>query len=78
MGIEIRDSYTCRPNKGTHGGADRAQQFLRKVKRKHGQVYALKADIAKFFQNVDHASTYRLRKHIMGSVSFTKGGLTNA
>lgn len=56
----IHDSYACRPNKGTHGGADRAQQFLRKVKRKHGQVYALKADIAKFFQNVDHAILKRL------------------
>lgn len=51
----IHDSYACRPGRGTHAGADRAQQFLRKVKREHGKVYALKADIAKYFTSVDHA-----------------------
>ena len=51
----IADSYACRPGRGTHRGADRAQAMLRKVKREHGQVYALKADIAKYFASIDHA-----------------------
>ena len=49
------DSYACRPGKGTHHGADRVQAMLRRVKRKHGRVYALKADVAKYFPSVDHA-----------------------
>ncbi|MBI3144879.1 MAG: group II intron reverse transcriptase domain-containing protein [Pseudogulbenkiania sp.] len=50
----IHDSYACRPGKGTHAGADRAQDFLRRVQRQHGRVYALKADIGKFFASIDH------------------------
>lgn len=50
----IADSYACRPGKGTHKGADRAQAMLRQVKREHGNVCTLKADISKFFYNIDH------------------------
>ena len=50
----IADSYACRPDRGTHRGADRAQAMLRKVKREHGRVYVFKADIAKYFQSIDH------------------------
>ncbi|WP_201766976.1 reverse transcriptase/maturase family protein [Chrysiogenes arsenatis] len=50
----IFDSYACRPEKGTHRGADRAQRFLRIVQRNHGAVYVLKADIARYFPSVDH------------------------
>jgi retron-type reverse transcriptase len=52
----ISDSYACRPGKGTHKGADRAQAMLRKVKREHGNghVFVLKADIAKYFHSIDH------------------------
>lgn len=56
----IHDSYACRPGKGMHKGADRAQAMLRAVHRKHGQVYALKADISKFFYSIDHAVLKRL------------------
>ncbi len=51
----IADSYACRPQRGTHLGADRAQAMLRKVKREHGKVAVFKADIAKYFQSIDHA-----------------------
>ena len=51
----IRDTYACRPGKGTHAGADRAQAFMREVKREHGCVYVLKADIAKYFPNIAHS-----------------------
>lgn len=50
----IYDSYACRINKGTHGGADKAQAMMRKVLRNHGQLYAFKADISKFFYSIDH------------------------
>lgn len=50
----IFDSYACRPGKGTHKGADRAEAMLRKVKREHSHVYVLKADISKFFYSIDH------------------------
>lgn len=50
----IRDTYACRPGKGAHAGADRAQAFLREVKREHGCVYVLKADIAKYFPSIAH------------------------
>lgn len=61
----IFDSYACRPGKGTHAGADRAQQFLRRVKREHGAVYALKADIASYFGSICHDALKRmLRRRI--------------
>jgi len=51
----IDDSYACRPGRGTHHGADKAEHFLRVVKRNHGNVCVLKADIAKYFYSIDHA-----------------------
>ena len=51
----ISDSYACRPGRGTHLGADRAQAMLRKVKREHSKVSVFKADIAKYFQSIDHS-----------------------
>lgn len=56
----IADSYACRPGRGTHRGADRAQATLRRVKREHGRVAVFKADIAKYFQSIDHAVLKRL------------------
>lgn len=50
----VYDSYACRVGKGTHAGADRAQKFMRIVKRNHGRVYALKADVSKYFASIDH------------------------
>jgi len=61
----IYDSYACRINKGTHACVDRAQYFLRRAKRRWGDIYCLKADIAKYFQNIDHATLKGLiRKRI--------------
>ena len=59
----IYDSYACRKGKGTHAAADRAQSFIRIVKRNHGSVYALKADIAKYFNSINHATL----KYIVGT-----------
>jgi len=46
----IYDSFACRKGKGTHAGADRIQEFIRKAKN----CYALKCDISKYFPSVNH------------------------
>lgn len=50
----ISDSYACRVGKGTHAGANRAQQFLLQCYRKNKEVYALKADVRSYFASVRH------------------------
>lgn len=50
----ISDSYACRVGKGTHAAADRAQAMLRECLQAHGRIYALKADIRKYFASIDH------------------------
>lgn len=56
----IEQSFACRPNKGAHKGADKVQGYMRQVKRKYGRVYALKADIAKYFPSICHDVLRRL------------------
>lgn len=56
----IYDTYACRKAKGTHAGADRVTHFLRKTKRKWDKVYCLKADISKYFFNIDHDVMMRI------------------
>ena len=51
----VAHSYACRPGRGTHRAADAAQRMIRRVKREHGQVYALKCDVASYFASIDHA-----------------------
>lgn len=61
----IKDSYACRPGKGIHAGANRAQYFMRVVKRQ-GPLFCLKGDIAQYFPSVDHNVLKNLlRKHIV-------------
>jgi retron-type reverse transcriptase len=48
-------SYACRPNKGAHAGADKAQWMLRKILQRRKKVYVLKADIHHYFASIDHA-----------------------
>lgn len=50
----ISDSYACRVGKGTHAGADKAQEMMRECLREYGQLYALKADIRKYFASIKH------------------------
>ncbi len=51
----IYDSYSCRKEKGTHKAVKRLFYFVRKVSRNYtGDCFALKLDIRKFFENVDH------------------------
>lgn len=47
-------SYACRKGKGMHKAAAYVQQSIRNISYEGKQVYALKADISKYFNNVDH------------------------
>lgn len=51
----IFDSYSCRTEKGTHKAVDRLEYFVRKVSRNYSSsCFALKCDVKKFFDSVDH------------------------
>lgn len=51
----IADSFSCRIGKGTHKGVARVQQMIRSVsKNETHPCYALKCDVKKFFDSVDH------------------------
>ena len=51
----IFDSYSCRIGKGTHAAVDRLEKFTRQVSRNNTKpCWALKFDIKKFFDSVDH------------------------
>lgn len=61
----ISHSYACRVGKGTHAGANQVQAMMRECLRKHGKLYALKADIRKYFASINHAKLkLLLRKRI--------------
>lgn len=51
----IFDSYSCQRGKGPHAAVRRLETFRRKVSRNGTRpCWALKFDIAKFFDSVDH------------------------
>jgi len=50
----IHDSYACRVGKGTHTGADRVTEFLRRARGIWDQVYVLKMDVRSYFPSIDH------------------------
>jgi len=51
----IHDSYSCRLGKGTHRGVRQLARYLRIVSGNHSRnTYALKCDIRKFFENINH------------------------
>lgn len=51
----ISHSFSCRVNKGTHKGVQALAKFLRKESRNNTrECYALKCDVQKFFNSVNH------------------------
>ena len=59
----IYDSYSCRTNKGMHRAVKRLYFFVRKVSKNYsGNCFALKLDIKKFFESVDHTILLNLLK----------------
>lgn len=83
----IFDSYSCRNNKGTHKAFARLTENVRKVSKNYtGPCWALKMDIRKFFDSIDHEILISLLeeriadpllmsllKKIIYSFSFTPG-----
>lgn len=65
-------SYACRKGKGMHKAADYAQECIRNLSFEGKQVYALKADIHKYFNNVDH----EILKQILSRIFKDKGILS--
>jgi len=59
----IFDSFSCRIDKGTHRAVDRLKGFIRKVSGNYSRpCFALKCDIKKFFDSVDHEILLKLIK----------------
>ncbi len=57
----IFDSYASREGKGTHAGVNRLEQFLTKASANHREkVWALKCDVRKFFDSIDHVILFSL------------------
>lgn len=65
----ISDNYACRIGKGTHAGANKVQDMMKQCLVRHSKIYALKADIRKYFASVDHV---KLKQIIRGRVSDPK------
>jgi RNA-directed DNA polymerase len=57
--VAIHDSYACRKGKGAHLAVDRAQLFARR------NGWFLKMDIARFYDNVDHAVLKGLVRRVL-------------
>lgn len=62
----ISDSYSCRIGKGTHKGVEKVADMIRAVSSNNTQpCFALKCDVKKFFDSVDHKTLIGiLRKKI--------------
>ncbi len=51
----IRDNYACIPGRGTHDGLRRISGFARSITQNWTKsAYFLKADVANFFNSIDH------------------------
>ena len=54
--VFVNDSYSCRVEKGTHKAVQALSDMARKMTRNYtSPCYALKCDIRKFFDSVDHS-----------------------
>jgi RNA-directed DNA polymerase len=88
----IADSFSCRIGKGTHKGVERLASMLRTVSRNGTrECYALKCDVRKFFDSIDHEilleilaarikdpEVMQLLKEIVGSFSTGQRDLFHA
>lgn len=62
-GVFMFDSFSCRDGKGTHKAFARLQTLIRRVSVNYRKpCFALKCDIRKFFDSVDHVILLRLLK----------------
>lgn len=56
----VDQSFACRPGRGTHAGAIRAQALMRRCLARHGQAAILKMDFAGYFRSIDRAILHGL------------------
>lgn len=57
----IYDSYSCCLGKGTHKAVKRLESFTRNVSKNYSvPCYALKCDVKKFFDSIDHEIFIRI------------------
>lgn len=85
----INNSYSCRVGKGTHKGMKKVSEMIRTVSKNYTHpCYALKCDIRKFFDSIDHnklvsilnekikdEKTMDLLKEIIGSFETSRANL---
>lgn len=53
-GLFIANSYACRKGMGTHEGVAKLDRMLQSALAANKEVYCFKADVAKFFPNINH------------------------
>lgn len=58
----IYNSYACIKDKGMHKSALYVQDCMKKAKRKWGNYYILKTDVAKYFENIDKQILLKILK----------------
>jgi len=58
----IYDSYACRIGKGTHAGAGRVTEFLRRAARIWPRPYCLKCDVRQYFPSIRHGPLLEIIK----------------
>lgn len=69
----IYDSYSSRCGKGTHEAVKRLNKFCRSISRNNKfPFYALKCDVEKFFDSVDHEILLDIIKGKIGDERFIK------
>lgn len=57
----IPTSFSCRVGKGTHKGMEKVAEMIRTVSRNNTRpCYALKCDVRKFFDSIDHSTLLRI------------------
>ena len=58
----IKDTYACIENRGTHLCSKVTQKYMRKMKKKYGSYYILKADIKKYFYSINKDILFNILK----------------
>ena len=67
----IYDFYSCRTNKGMHRAVKRLYSFVRKASKNYSDdCFALKLDVRKFFESVDHTILLNLLKKKINDKDF--------
>lgn len=69
----INDSYSCRKNKGTHYGIQRASEFLKKISNNYSSnAYVFKLDIKGYFMSIDKIKLLLKLKNMITRQEFDK------